>query len=237
MTRHGTYVSYVIDRCRCDACRAANRTYEQERARRKIYEQTTPGAQPAYVDGDEVRAHLHTLMEAGMGWKRIAHAAGVGASTVYPILYGKLLNQPEHPEHRPPRVQVTRKVADKLLAVELDLADGARVDGNGTRLRLRALVAIGWPMAELARRLDMEPTNITRLIHGRSQITRATAGRVAALYEQLWDAPPSPTNGYQRRAVTLARRYALARSWSVPMGLDDDRLNDPNYRPHRRTAA
>lgn len=30
---HGTHAAYVLDRCRCDRCRQANKLYERDRAR------------------------------------------------------------------------------------------------------------------------------------------------------------------------------------------------------------
>lgn len=232
MIRHGTYVAYVQGGCRCDACRAAKCEYERRRTRRRIFEATTPGAVTAYVDGDLVRDHVRSLMAQGMGWKRVAQAAGLSCSTVYPILYGKYLDSPGHPEHRPPRVKVSRRVADALLAVELDLADGALVDGNGTRLRLRALVSLGWSRSRLAEMLNIAPANATPLFEGR-RVTRATRDRVAALYEQLWDTPPATTRRGEERGITMAQREAARRRWPMPMDLDDDRIDDPTYRPRR----
>lgn len=232
-TKHaaGNRSCYVVHRCRCAECRAASTRYESERARRKVYEDTTPGVPSSFVSGDVVRAHLRTLMEAGMGWKRIAGAAGVKSSTVYPILYGKHLGQPDHPEHRPPRVRVTRAVADAILAVELDLADGVPVDQTGTARRVQALVARGWSGSRIAGRLGVERSNFTAVMNGTHLVTVATREAVRALYDELWDVAPPEDNHRDRIAATRARRLAQRRGWVPPLAWDDETIDDPTARP------
>lgn len=229
--RHGTRVAYVLDRCRCEPCTAANRDGMKALRQQRAVAQWNPDADP-FVPGDALRAHLRELMAAGMGWKRIARAAGVGCSTVYPILYGKWANDPLHPEHRPPRKQVRRDIAEKLLAVTLDLADGALVNGTGTRRRLQALIVVGWPQSELASRIGWSPSNIGKLIHSRCDVAKATADHVRALYEDLWDAaPPEPGSRYAAAGRVQARRSAVERGWVPPMAWDDDTIDDPRALP------
>lgn len=214
---HGSRTTYVVHRCRCAECTAANRVAARARSKAKAF-----GRYDKFVDGDQVRAHLRTLMAQGMGWKRIARAAGVACSTVYAILYGKHLDDPSHPEHRPPRKQVQRDVAERLLAVELGLAGGVRVDATGTNRRLQALVAIGWPCSELARRLGIRPNNFRP---EQDRVNKSTADAVLALYDELWDQPRS--GGFAERARRMARR----RGWAPPMAWDDDLIDDPEARP------
>lgn len=214
---HGSRTTYVVHRCKCRPCTEANTVAARVRRRAQAF-----GRYDKFVDGDLVRAHLRKLMAQGMGWKRIARAAGVAPSTTHQIIYGKYPHRPESPEHRPPRKKVRRDVAEKLLAVELDLADGAQVDATGTNRRLQALVAIGWSQAELCRRLGVLRTNCPL---GREKVTKGTADTVRALYDELWDQPRS--GGFAERA----RRTAKRKGWAPPMAWDDETIDDPAAQP------
>ncbi|PFG16299.1 hypothetical protein ATK74_0833 [Propionicimonas paludicola] len=229
--QHGTRSAYVFDRCRCEACTIVNREGMRIRSRQKALARWNPELDP-FIPGDVVRAHLRGLMDAGMGWKRIAAAAGVATSTVYPILYGKNVDQPDHPEYRPPRKQVRRNVAEKLLAVTLDLADGAMVDGTGTRRRLQALVTVGWSQSRLASELGWTVANFGHLIHGTGLVTKGTAARVRDLYDRCWSAPPTATTRQERGGITRARKVARQHGWMPPMAWDDDTIDDPAARPN-----
>ena len=213
---HGTSTTYVVHRCRCDLCRAANTKRAAERRRIQAY-----GRYNRYIDGDLVRAHLRDLMAAGMGWKTIAAAAGLSASTVYPILYGRNHDDPTHPQHRPPRKRITREVAEKLLAVTPVLADGALVDATGTRRRIQALAAIGWTLAELATRLGILRSNLRLHKPTLRYVTERTRRQVQELYDELWNQPPQGPSGDRMRA------WARALGWVPPMAWDDDRIDDP----------
>lgn len=229
---HGTRVCYVLDKCRCNDCRAIAASYERDRARRKVYETTTPGAIPTLVDAEPVRAHIAHLTAQGMGWKRIAKHAGVTISVVSTLLYGKYPDRPGHPEHRPPNRKLNQPIAAALLAVNLDLAPGAPIDGTGTRRRLQALIRLGWSQSTLAARLGIVGTNLGKTIHGvHPKVYLATAQAVRDLYEELWDTPPTPANRYERGAVVRAIRYAEAHDWPPPLAWDDEALDDPTARP------
>lgn len=214
--KHGTYVTYVQRKCRCDECRAANCAYVKRRAREQAHERFNPDLS-RLVDAEPARQHMRSLMSQGMGWKRIAKVAGVATGTTYVILYGKGGNDPA--EHRPPRKRIRRDIAEKLLAVRLDLADGALTDAVGTTRRLRALVAIGWSQSSLGARLGIIPSNTTPLFDGsRRSVQVSTARAVAALYEELWD-QPGPS--------TRARNDAGRKGWTPPLAWDDDTIDDP----------
>lgn len=226
--QHGQRVTYVIHKCRCDSCREATTKAERDRNRAKLY-----GRYDKFVDGDTVRAHLRGLMAQGMGWKRICRTAGVACSTGYAILYGKHLDEPTHPEHRPPRIKVSRLVAEKLLAVTApQLADGAKVDATGTRRRIQALVACGWSLTRIATRLGIDTANF-HLHTDREGVTEGTRKAVAALYDELWDqTPPTEGSSAVRRGITMAKRMAATKGWAPPLAWDDDEIDDPDCTPH-----
>lgn len=184
------------------------------------------------VDGETVRAHLRALMDAGMGWKRIASLAGVSSSTVSSILYGEHRDDPSHPDYRPPRKQMRRRIADALLGVRLDLADRALVDATGARRRLQALVVVGWSQSRLAQMVGMTPASLGLLIHGRrDRVLVSTAAAVQRLYDAHWAAGPVPTNRAERSGFVRVRAAAVERGWVPAMAWDDDMIDDPAAQP------
>lgn len=219
--QHGTHACYVLDRCRCRPCAAANAAYEKTRARRHAY-----GRFDTYTDAAPVRAHVQHLMDAGVGLKRIAALAGVSQSTLGKIVYGTAT--------RAASAKTTRPVADRLLAVRLTLdtyAPGARVPNVGTKRRLQALMANGWSQTALANAIGMEVRNFNHLLHGKRAVTAKTARAVKDLYDDLWNAtPPTPTR-WHAGAVTRSIRYAVLNGWPKPMAWDDDTIDDPTATP------
>jgi len=95
-------------------------------------------------------------------------------------------------------------------------------DATGTRRRLQALVAIGWPTAALAARLGIPPTEVSRLCHHAHRVYPHTAARVAQLYTQLSMHP-----GPSRRA----RRRGEVASWAPPLAWDDNTIDHPAATP------
>jgi hypothetical protein len=200
--QHGTYACYTLDGCRCLPCADATTVYERTRTRRNAYGRSN------LVDAEPVRQHVRTLMSAGMGLKQINAVAGIHGGVMAKLMYGFTRADGTC---RPPARRVRRETAARVLAVQLQLADGARVPSGDTARRLQSLVALGWPACELARRLGINPTNFTDLLHGRRETTAGRARAVHALYVELVDQdPPAATS-------TRARRFAAANEWAPPL--------------------
>lgn len=101
------------------------------------------------------------------------------------------------------------------------------VDRTGTSRRLRALAALGWNRTFLAERLGISVRSLRNLQgeqdpRQRRTVTRTTADRVAALYEQL-----SATPGEFKRTRDLARRAG----WAPPLLWEDVDIDDPTAKP------
>jgi len=179
-----------------------------------------------YVDAGPAREHLQALSRAGIGWKRAAELSGVSTGAVSKLLFGG-------PGDRAPSRRIRPETAAAILAVALSpasLSPGSLVAAAGTRRRLQALVAIGWPQSQLARRLGMSPSNFGDVL-GRGQVTAGTARTVQGLYDRLWNRPPAETDQRSRISAARARNYASARGWPPPMAWDDDVIDDPAAAP------
>jgi transcriptional regulator with XRE-family HTH domain len=229
--QHGTRAAYVLDACRCLPCSAANAEAETARERQKAY-----GRYDRYVDAEPVRTHVLELGRQGMGLKRVAKAAGVSTGTLSKLVFGVYAstgtgggrNGPGRRVRRPSK-RVLRTTAEKLLAVRLDLADGAKItaeDAIGVRRRVRALVALGWSQSKLADRLGIQRSNFHLATDARG-VTVATMRAVEELYDELSMTLPPQDTHRDRIAASRARNYAKARGWLPPLALDDDLIDRP----------
>jgi hypothetical protein len=216
--QHGTNTRYHIDGCRCQPCRKAARDYERAKNRQIAYGRWRP-----YVDAEPARQHVLKLRAAGMGPKRIAEVSGVPHGSLAKLIYG------DRKRGMSPSRRIRPETAAKILNVELDPYPHAIVAGVGARRRLRALIALGYGQSDLARRLGFEPTNFTRIVNAAPTkgVEERTRAAVAALYELLSMVPPIGATADRTRAL------AKERGWVPPLGLDDDRLDDPTYKRNR----
>lgn len=190
-----------------------------------------------YVPALAVRQHVDALTAAGMGLKQIAKVSGVANGVLWKLMYGK--TQPDG--SRIPSRRVLRVTAEKLYAIDpdwsgrLELADGAK-DPVGTppaRAHLQSLVAMGWSMSELGRRLGVAwGGNACGLIgdtrQGGGVMQRRTVDKANALFEELCMTPPPETNQRERIAASRSRRYAREHGWPLPLELEDvDDVDEP----------
>ena len=100
------------------------------------------------------------------------------------------------------------------------------VDAAGTRRRLQALTFNGWSLTALAGRYGCTLKAVRKML-AYERVSVATAAAVRALYDELWDEPPPEGTPFERRAATMARRYARERGWVPPLAWDDDEIDDP----------
>lgn len=218
--KHGTRTAYVKDECRCRDCMDANTAASHTASR----EQTFGRWQP-YIDAAPVREHIADLRRSGVGLTRIAKLANTSLSHIRALVS-------TDPSGQPTTVRVRPSTADRILAIEASAASsapGARVDATGTRRRLQALMAIGWPLQAIAAHLGRTAANLGRSMD-RASINAETARQIAELYELIWNKRPPQTTAAQRTASAKARGHAQQQGWLPPLGWDDID-NDPDPDP------
>ncbi|MGW0993487.1 hypothetical protein [Streptomyces sp. NPDC002520] len=218
---HGTRAKYVVEKCRCKPCREANRLEHGNSSRLQAYGRWQP-----YVDAGPAREHVKALQAYGLGWKRIAHLADVPTGAVAKLLYG------DSRRGMAPSMRVRPETEAKLLAVKPtpgNLGGHTTTEGTGTGRRLQALIAGGWPQAQLARRLAMEPSNFGLTLHS-ERVLMSTARAVSQLYDELWNADPL-NHGVSLQAVSRARNQARAKQWAPVGAWDEDTIDDPIAKP------
>lgn len=160
---HGSHARYVLNKCRCDECRAANRRYENERKAR---------LEPAYVGADTARKHVRELMAAGVGLKRIQKVSGVPQGTLWKLVYGV--------KGRGVSKRVRKSTQDKLLAVTpADVAPGAKVNAASSWTLLDEMIAAGVPKARIAEALGQQGPGLQL---GRQQISARNARAIVEIH-------------------------------------------------------
>ena len=228
--RHGTRTAYVKDQCRCRRCMDANTAASRNSARARTFGRWQP-----YIDAAPIREHIAHLREYHLGMTRIAKLAHTSVSHIRQLVGTTA-------DGRPTTLRVRPSTAARILAIQpspATVAPSARVDGTGTRRRLQALVAIGFPLPFLAGQLGRTHANLARTLR-RASVYASTAQLVNALYERLWDTTPPHATKAQRAASAHARAHAQRHRWRPPLGWDDidtDPEADPDRGPDPDTAA
>lgn len=214
MTRRCGTRSAFVGGCRCQACRRSHSEYERERKRYGWDEKVAA----AWTDPAPVVAHVQRLRAEGMGLRAIAEAAGVNRSTLDVILRGK---------HGYPATRMLRRNADAILAVRYRPLPGALVDPTGTRRRLQALSALGWPCHAIAERIGWQSSNLHAALVGKHGVTAATAEVVRRIYDDM-----SMTPGPSSRS----RAHAARAGYAPPLAWDDEpgsphHIDEPDATP------
>jgi hypothetical protein len=240
--RHGTKARYCHGPdehdqpgkgCRCDACTTASRRERKTRTLR-----ITRGQWEPYVPAGHAREHVQWLAGHGIGYRQVTKLAGISQGAMTKLLYGA--------SGRPPSRRIRPETEAAILAVQptpANLAASACTDVTGTRRRLQALVAAGWPQRWLSGRLGKDWKEFYEIMTRRPQVEAATARAVAGLYDELWDQQPPQRTAAERNAVRNACRLAERRGWALPAAWDDDLIDDPAAapedcrRPRRLPAA
>jgi len=187
---HGTHACYVLDRCRCPDCSASNAAYERSRSL------WLAGVKPhPYTDARPVRAHVKSLMDEGMGLKRIRDVSGVPSGVLWKLVYGKKVKGRQRPSK-----QVRRDTARKLLATHLDLAAGAKVPVVEARSIVDELIARGWTKTSIAR--HVHGPHAVALQVAQPHRTEITVGHLAILRQLLYRPVPDRIHGPTGRPYT-----------------------------------
>src|SRR5882724_7519462 len=120
-----------------------------------------------YQDATEVRAHVERLRELGWTWGQIGEAAGISWAIPFHLMTGR--------QHR----RVLPETRDALLAIPAMPTSSHRgTDSAGSRRRVQALAWMGWPCAEVARRIGTTGPSLATLILPTRRISYAMAAKV-----------------------------------------------------------
>lgn len=190
---------------------------------------------PLLIDAEPVRQHLELLAEAGIGAHRISTLTGLAEETIagFTRPYGSGDGR-RYGRKR----QVHPDVAAKILAIDPVTTTPGVVNAIGSRRRIQALNAAGWPTAVLATRLPLGRATLLTLPR-QTHLQARTADAIAALYDELKTQQPEK-HGVLPRSITKARLRAERanwpghRYWATRMDVIDDPHFEPMYGVTRR---
>lgn len=204
--------------CRCRPCKNANNA-AQNRRRMDI----DSGRQKPLTDAEPARQHALYLVQAGLSYPRIAQLAGIPRDYLNHLLYGKRGT-------RTSKMHPNRAAA--ILAVRpTELPEAGWVPASGTRRRLRALAAVGWPGRIIAEHIGITDRQVSVITAGRAgRVTVQTAKKTRAVYDRLWNVDPAQA-GVAKASVTQTQRRAEKNGWAMPQAWDDDIIDDPAAQP------
>lgn len=222
--RHGTVLGYQKHRCPCRPCLDAYNAYN------KRCNYLRESGRSNYVPAAPIREHVQQLINNGWTIPLLEKATGINRTSIR-VLLGQA---PGKPTSR----RVTRATAHHLTALPISAptdhpapADGL-MPAIGTKRRLQALVANGWPQTWLATRIGWTSANFNQLVKDdRPNVNARTHHAVTTLYNELWNQqPPTDTTDQQRR-VTIARTTARKHGYVPPLAWDDDTIDNPDATP------
>lgn len=163
-----------------------------------------------YRDAEPAREHVVKLRDLGWTYEQIAEAAQVSTWVPHKLATG-----------------VTRSLwgesEEAILALLLEPRGSHRgVDGTGTFRRCEALLWMGWPWAEIDRRVGLKRYTLATLRTRGEPVSFRVAQAVVAAYAELSHLP-----GPSKMTATKARRAGHA----PPAAWDEDTIDDPKARP------
>lgn len=217
---HNTLTCFTDYGCRRTAC--VERKLEWERNNRRRQRE----GRPALIDAEPVRQHILRLQAENVTIYSIAAAAGVDQYTIRALFPG---------QHRGRKNSVSPETARKILAVTAEHALPGYTDGTGTRRRIQALIANGWPVRRVGEQLGVNATYAGELIRRTEQgkpIYLATATKVAEAYEAARHRIPED-HGVSTATANRKRDQAKAERWPTPRYWDEHPgdIDDPHFEP------
>lgn len=213
---HGDVAGYREHKKRgedaCEACNEANNRYH-----RRLRKERTLGYPARTVPIEQVRDLAEFLMETeGHSITTLAASSGLPRGTLNSMLYSTT------------RVRTATRHYQALLNSDPpsleDLPKGRRVDALGTRRRLQGLAWQGWPTSELASRLGVNESALSKLRSGTAKHAEVrTAIAVRELTARLEYQPPP--KHVRRRDISAVKNLAAKNGWA-PLAAWDD-IDDP----------
>lgn len=197
-------------------------TARQARRRRRLiaYGQWQP-----FVDAQPVRDHVEAIRRTGMSLAGIVKHTGVNSGSIDHLLYGKA--------PYPPAAKIRTENAQAILAYWPtldDYEDGAIIDGTGTRRRVQALAAIGWPSVAVHQHVGHITSKAVERLRTNERVTARTARAIRDFYAKVSERP-AEDHGVVPWVAARTRTYAAKFAYVPPVAWDDDLIDDPSARP------
>ncbi|MEU6768569.1 hypothetical protein ABZ916_39425 [Streptomyces sp. NPDC046853] len=202
------------------AVRDAEARHARLRRRLKAYGQWEP-----FVDAEPARRHVEAMRATGMSIAGIVQHTGVNSGSIDHLIYGKR----PYPPARKIRPETARAILAFWPTLD-DYEDGAVIDGTGTRRRIHALGALGWPANSIQEHVNHITIKAVERLRGARRVTARTARSVRDLYTAVSE-KPAEHYGVTPWIATRTRTYAAKNGYAGPMAWDVDTIDDPQAVP------
>jgi hypothetical protein len=103
--------------------------------------------------------------------------------------------------------------------------------GLGSQRRLQALAARSWSAEAISEASGISADDVRAALKHPAAMNSRLAGRIAKLYDALWDAQPPRATPRQQAQANDAQAQARRCGWAPPLGWDDDQLDVPDGKP------
>lgn len=221
---HNNLTCYVSYHCRRPDC--VDRYTRQNQARRLAH---ANGTWDKFIDAEPVRQHLLKLHAAGITIYRVATLAGMDRASI------RMFTQHGYNNNESRRRRVTPEIAARILALDINEITPTKVDVTGSRRRVQALAAIGWPTERVASYAGLSPRNISTLLQ-QPMIMASTAQAIATTYDKLRH-QSARRNGISKNIANRARNRAAAKRWPPPKYWDETgAIDDPHFTPEYKVT-
>lgn len=215
---HGTPAAYKRCGCRCQSCLRAARVANKHNRGGGSY-RSDP-----LVDPQATSERVGQLLDAGMTKEHLASLLGVSVGRVQQLRYPR------------PGAHVLLSTQRRVMAVRVGAPlpaprPAGLVDATGTRRRLQALMAVGWPAAAVAQETGVCQPHLHSIRVGTiTQVQASTAAAVKAATRRRMLLPPPTGRGPSSSRTKAARLgYVPLCAWA-----DDDAVDDPAASPEPR---
>ena len=184
---HGSRAKYVIEKCRCEACRKANSESVNMRYRLKVTGQYQP-----FVDAEPARRRINYLVLSGLRIKAdICRITGMSQTTLWKIRKGI-------------RRKVTPETLRRLMELDPLVIErgGSYVPADELWETVYRIMECGYSKAWIARRLGRKAP---ALQIGTRKIKRGTADAIQELY-RFARVNPAPAGNVSSRSKNYAKK-------------------------------
>jgi len=202
------------------AIREAKNRWARRRRRLIGYGQWQP-----FVDAQPSREHVLAIKATGMGLAGIAKHTGVKRGSLEHLLYGK--------DNYPPAANIRTESAQAILAYWPtldDYEDHNSIDGTGTRRRMQALGAAGWPSRAVHRHVGIAHAQTIERLFSCDKVTARLARTIRGFYNEYASKKPED-HGVEEWIANRTRAHATKRNWAPAIAWDDDTIEDPAAHP------
>lgn len=198
---HGTRNNYLTHACRCTPC-TTDATRERDKIRRlKAYGR--PRTQK--IDATQARKHAQKLIQNGMTITQIARAANLSHPAI-----GRLIGTGNYK----PSKNILNTTATAVLNIRPHTPTTGHTNATGTKRRIQALVAIGYPYETQGRLAGITPEK-PRHILGQTHTDTQTAQAITTLFTQL-QLKPAPPSRHRLPRSTRSRIRSSPRQPPMP---------------------